>query len=215
MKERFIFVPAICTSCKNPGFNIVDTQDEIDPSPTMHVKEDFEEAFAQISKQMQEKGLQGIEYLDHIIPLIERVHIIPIPDIKIDDSKSPLFVWSAKTKFATEFKNNLARIYRLRKWLKEDARPFVFIPENFRGFGDWIDVFILPNDMQIIKEEPSLLNSNKLYSKQQTREYIADCFEKGWLEDFDRVQLLSEVNNLESFPEQTEEEIKEDQAKQN
>lgn len=214
-KERLIFVPAICESCRGAGFNIVDKQDEIEPLGTIHTKKDFFDFFNELKEKLEEQDLNNLDGLNYLISLTEQLHLLSIPDIEIKTEDSPQFTWSKKTEFAKATRLILIRFYRLRMWLEEDGKPFVFVPENSGNQTEWIDIFIIPSNQKQLIEKISLLDPNKLYSKQQARDFIQKSFQGELIDEFDQVRLLSEVNNLENFREQTEEEIEEDQAKQN
>lgn len=216
-EERFIFKVVNCKSSGEFGFKIVDLKTQIESEGIIHAKEDIRVVFREFSSKIKESGEDddGKEITLAFVCLIENLYTSPIPDIKSKKGESVVDFLERKKRFLEVARHGLLLAHRLKTWFEEGGKPFIFIPEPFKESGDWIDVVIIPDNPTEIYRASNLLEPNKLYSKQQARNYIEDRHVEGWIDDFERERLLSEVNNLEDFLEQTTQEIEKDQAKHN
>ncbi len=176
-----------------PSFCIVDTYELKEDSGQFFSRKEFFPTLKNfLSDDWGDIGFWK-DHISSIIEVIESVCKLPIPDILVSEDMRCLNIFREKQDVNQLFYENLLWMYRFGIWVTKDLKPYVFVP----GEGcQWIDIFVNAS------LERDFLQPNKMRSLHQARTAIDSYFVKGWIDDFERLMLLSTVNNLDHMPEE-------------
>lgn len=177
-----------------PSFCIVDTHELKEDSEPFFSRKEFLPTLKNfLSDDWDDIGFWK-DNISSIIEVIESVCELPIPDILVSEDMTSLDIFGEKQDVNQLFYENLLWMKRFGIWvIAADLKPYVFVPGED---CEWIDIFV---NASLSRD---FLQPNKMRSLHQARTAIDSYFTKGWIDDFERLTLLSTVNNLNHIPEE-------------